>query len=57
MGIAEALMKLLGDPGLRERMGKAGRAMVLEEFSPEALARKSLELYERVVEEKRPLRS
>jgi glycosyltransferase involved in cell wall biosynthesis len=56
-GIAEALMKLLGDPGLRERMGKAGRAMVLEEFSPEALARKSLDLYERVVEEKRPLRS
>ncbi len=56
-GIADALMKLLGDPELRERMGKAGRAMVLEEFSPQALARKSLDLYEHVVEEKRRDRS
>lgn len=52
-GIAEALLRLLEDPELRERLGKAGRQMVLEEFSPQALARKSLDLYQTLVDEKR----
>lgn len=51
-GIAEAILKLLRDPALRERMGKAGRAMVLEEFSPRGLASKCAALYQRLVAEK-----
>lgn len=52
-GIAEAFLRLLEDPELRKRMGAAGRAMVLEEFSPQALARKSLDIYRKLVDEKR----
>lgn len=45
-GLAEAYLKLLRDPELRARMGAAGRALVAEEFSPEALARRTLAVYE-----------
>jgi glycosyltransferase involved in cell wall biosynthesis len=51
-GLAEAILKLLRDPALRERLGKAGRAMVLEEFSPRGLASKCEALYERLVAER-----
>ena len=52
-GLAEAILKLLRDPALRERMGKAGRAMVLEEFSPRGLASKCAALYGRLVAERK----
>lgn len=45
-GIAEALLKLLRDPDLRKKFGAAGRAMVLEEFSPRNLALKCAEIYQ-----------
>lgn len=51
-GLGEALLKLLRDPAMRERMGKAGRAMVLEEFSPRKLALACEAVYQRLVEEK-----
>ncbi|MEN6627125.1 MAG: glycosyltransferase [Candidatus Sumerlaeia bacterium] len=46
--LAEAMLKLLRDPELRTRMGQAGRAMVLEEFSPRNLATKCNEIYQRL---------
>ena len=51
-GLAEAILKLLRDPALRQRLGQAGRAMVLEEFSPRGLALKCETLYNRLVAER-----
>lgn len=51
--LGEAMLKLLRDPELRRRMGQAGRAMVLEEFSARGLAEKSATIYERLASEKR----
>jgi phosphatidylinositol alpha-1,6-mannosyltransferase len=31
--LADALVRLLGDPALRERLGRQGRRRILEEFS------------------------
>lgn len=47
--LAEALRQLLGAPDLRRRMGQAGRARVLREFSVEAFARKTVEVYWRAL--------
>jgi len=52
-GLAEAILKLLRDSALRARMGQAGRAMVLEEFSPRHLAEQCAALYQRLVAQKR----
>ncbi len=49
--LAAAIIRLLRDPGLRARMGQAGRAMVLEEFSPRHLAEQCAALYERLMNE------
>lgn len=46
--IAEAMLRLLRDPALRKQMGQAGRAMVLEEFSPRNLAARCNEIYQRL---------
>jgi glycogen synthase len=43
--LAAALNRLLADPGLRERMGAAGRRRVEEQFSWEAVARRTVDLY------------
>ena len=47
--LAEAILRLLRDPALRTRMGQAGRAMVLAEFSPRHLAEQCAALYQRLV--------
>ena len=44
-GLAEAMERLLADPGLAARMGAAGRRRVLERFSWAAIAERTLELY------------
>jgi glycosyltransferase involved in cell wall biosynthesis len=31
--MSDRILKLLGDPGLRERMGEAGRVVVAEKFN------------------------
>jgi starch synthase len=43
--LAAALDRLLGDRELRRRMGEAGRARVLREFTWTAIARRVVELY------------
>lgn len=53
-GIAEALLKLLRDPDQRIRFGAAGRAMVLEEFSPRNLAMKCAEIYQGLQSSRKP---
>jgi glycogen synthase len=44
--LAEAINRLLADPGLRERMGAAGRERVEKLFSWGAIAQRTVDLYE-----------
>lgn len=44
--LAEAAARLLGDPALAQRMGQAGRQRVLAQFTVEAMASKTMRLYE-----------
>jgi glycogen synthase len=46
--LATAINRVLTDAPLRERMGAAGRRRVEERFSWEAVARRTVELYERL---------
>ena len=43
--LGAALSKVLVDPDLAQRMGKAGRARVLEQFTWDRIAEKTLDLY------------
>ncbi len=51
--LAEAIIRLLGDPDLRDRMGAAGLARVREHFSAERMVRDTAAVYEQVVQEAR----
>lgn len=46
--IAEKMIKLIDDPGLRLRMGKAGRERVLEHFSIRSAAQKYFDHYRKL---------
>jgi glycosyltransferase involved in cell wall biosynthesis/GT2 family glycosyltransferase len=46
--LAEAILKLLADAGLRERLGQAGRRRYEQHFTTRVMAQKTLELYRRV---------
>ncbi len=48
--LAEALKILLGDAGLRQRMGEAGRARVLAEFTPAQLLRRTEAVYQAILD-------
>lgn len=48
--LAEAIARLLDDADLRRAMGRRGRRMVLEEFTPAQLAEKTEAVYRRLVE-------
>jgi glycosyltransferase involved in cell wall biosynthesis len=50
--LADAILRLLRDPDLRQRMGEAGRARVTEHFSVEQMVRKTEALYEQLLAEK-----
>lgn len=45
--LASAMIRLLNEPTLAERIGRAGRETVRERFSWEAIARRHLEFYQR----------
>jgi glycosyltransferase involved in cell wall biosynthesis len=46
--MADAIVTLLADEGMRQRMGTAGAARVRERFSAERMVRDTLEVYRRV---------
>lgn len=48
--LAEALLRLLDDPELREEMGNNGRRLVMEKFTWDRIADQMIELYQRVLE-------
>ena len=50
--LADAILRLLRDPGLRQRMGEAGRARVAAHFSIEQMVHKTEALYEQLLAEK-----
>ena len=47
--LAQSICMLLGDPGLRRRMGRSARRIVERKFSWEQNAQKTYEIYERVL--------
>ncbi len=48
-GLAAAMIRLLDDAALRNRMGEAGRALVLREFSVDAMCEGNLAVYRKVL--------
>jgi glycosyltransferase involved in cell wall biosynthesis len=46
--LAQALDRLSHDPGLRKKMGEAGRKRVASRFTQTAMAEKHIDLYERI---------
>lgn len=54
MALTEAICRLLQDPQLRQRMGRAARQRVQERFSIEAVVPRMLDLYRTVCERKAP---
>jgi alpha-maltose-1-phosphate synthase len=48
VGLADRINDLLGDPARARRFGAAGRQRVLEHFSWTAIARQTVELYQRL---------
>ena len=51
--LATAINSLMADPARREAMGDAGRARAVAQFGWAAIARQTVDLYERVVESRR----
>jgi rhamnosyl/mannosyltransferase len=47
--LADALNKLLGDEGLRRALGERGRERVLNEFTVQVMAERTMNLYEKVL--------
>ncbi|MDX2683456.1 glycogen synthase [Streptomyces soliscabiei] len=50
-GLARALDAILGDPAAGRRMGEAGRARAVGEFGWDAVARRTVRLYEEIVKQ------
>lgn len=50
--LAEGILRLLKDKALAHRLGQAGRRLMEAEFNQETLARKTLEVYRKVMREK-----
>ncbi len=50
--LADKIRRLLGDPGLRDRLTAAGRARALETYSSAAAARRFLDLYDALADDR-----
>jgi starch synthase len=50
-GLARALDEVLGDPRAARRMGEAGRARAADEFGWDAVARRTVRLYEEILKQ------
>ncbi|MFI1044562.1 glycogen synthase [Streptomyces griseoruber] len=50
-GLARALDAVLGDPGAGRRMGEAGRVRAVDEFGWDAVARRTVRLYEEILKQ------
>lgn len=50
-GLARAMDTVLGDPGTARRMGEAGRERAVGEFGWDAVARRTVRLYEEIVKQ------
>ena len=50
--LADAVMRLLGDPDLRRRMGAAGRQIVEEQFSVDGMVNGVIDVYNKVLNSK-----
>jgi glycosyltransferase involved in cell wall biosynthesis len=46
--LSEAVLRLLSDQDLRDRLGRAGRERVLNRFQPEQIVEQTLDVYARV---------
>jgi len=55
--LAEALLRLLHDPALRQRMGEAGRRRATQVFSPQAMCATMLDVYRATLSGKRSAQS
>ena len=51
LALADALEKLVRDPDLRERMGRAGREMVLKDFTEQQVVWQTLHVYRQLLEQ------
>ena len=51
--LGEAVHRLLDDPDLAQRMGRAGRALMLSEFSVEGMVTGNLRVYDEVLAERK----
>jgi len=49
-GLTEVLSRLLEDAGLRERLAAEGRRRVIAEFVDDAVARKTIDFWEAVLQ-------
>lgn len=49
VALAGALIRMLGDQGMRSRMGAAGRDRIAQHFSPTTMVSGNLEVYEQVL--------
>ncbi|MFF3736629.1 glycogen synthase [Streptomyces sp. NPDC002566] len=50
-GLVAALDEVLGDPGRARRMGEAGRVRAVEQFGWDAVARRTVRLYEEILKQ------
>lgn len=50
-GLARALDAILGDPAAGRRMGEAGRVRAVREFGWDAVARRTVGLYEEILKQ------
>ncbi|MEU0673552.1 glycogen synthase [Streptomyces sp. NPDC006172] len=50
-GLVAALDAVLGDPGTARRMGEAGRVRAVEQFGWDAVARRTVRLYEEILKQ------